>query len=81
MSISWFRVRGTMVAMDFSELYHFFFETYAGIGVLIGVSLVLCIIIAAVLELRTRKKFVDRGPRPEDEEDEWSLFDDDESDK
>jgi len=70
-----------MVAMDFSELYHFFFETYAGIGVLIGVSLVLCIIIAAVLELRTRKKFVDRGPRPEDEEDEWSLFDDDESDK
>ena len=69
-----------MVAMDFSELYHFLFETYAGIGVLIGVSLVLCIIIAAVLELRTRKKFVDRGPRPEDEEDEWSLFDDDESD-
>ena len=67
--------------MDFAEIYHFLFETYAGIGVLIGVSLVLCIIIAAVLELRTRKKFVDRGPRPEDEEDEWSLFDDDESDK
>ena len=67
--------------MDFGEIYHFLFETYAGIAVLIGVSLVLCIIIAAVLELRTRKKFVDRGPRPEDEEDEWSLFDDDEGDK
>lgn len=67
-----------MGAMDFAEVYHFLFETYVGIGVLVGVSLVLCIIIAALLELRTRKAFVDRGPRPEDEEDEWSLFDDDE---
>ena len=61
--------------MDFGEIYHFLFETYAGIAVLVGVSLVLCIIIAALLELRTRKTFVDRGPRSEDEEDEWSLFD------
>ena len=65
-----------MQHMDFSELYHFLFETYAGIAVLVGVSLVLCIIIAALLELRTRKTFVDRGPKSEDEEDEWSLFDD-----
>ena len=62
--------------MDFAEIYHFLFETYAGIGVLVAISLVLCIIIAAVLEMRTRKTFVDRGPRSEDEEDEWSLFDD-----
>ena len=66
-----------MVAMDFSAIYHFLFETYAGIGVLVGISLVLCIIIAAVLELRTRKTYVDRGPQSDDEEDEWSLFDDD----
>ena len=46
-----------------------------GIGVLVGVSLVLCIIIAAVLEMRTRKTYVDRGPS--DDEDEWSFFDDD----
>ncbi len=65
-----------MRIMDFSEIYHFLFETYAGIGVLVAVSLVLCIIIAAVLELRTRKTFIDRGPKSEDEEDEWSLFDD-----
>ena len=65
-----------MVAMDFSEIYHFLFETYAGIGVLVAISLVLCIIIAAVLELRTRKTYVDRGPKSDDEEDEWSLFDD-----
>ena len=62
--------------MDFGEIYHFLFETYAGIAVLVGVSLVLCVIIAALLELRTRKTFVDRGPRAEDEEDEWSVFDD-----
>ena len=37
-------------------------------------SLVVCIIIAALLELRTRKTYVDRGPR-EDDEDEWSFFD------
>ncbi len=65
-----------MQHMDFSELYHFLFETYTGIAVLVGISLVLCIIIAALLELRTRKTFVDRGPKNEDEEDEWSLFDD-----
>ena len=62
-----------MYGMDFGELYHFLFETYAGIGVLVGVSLVLCIIIAFLLELRTRKTYVDRGEDPEN--DEWSIFD------
>ena len=66
-------IRGTIRCMDFSEIYHFLFETYAGIGVLVAISLVLCIIIAAVLELRTRKTYIDRGPSTD--EDEWSLFD------
>ena len=61
--------------MEFGELYHFLFETYVGIAVLVGISLVLCVVIAAVLEMRTRKTYVDRGERSED--DEWSLFDDD----
>ncbi len=60
--------------MDFGEIYHFLFETYAGIGVLVGTSLVLCVIIAFVLELRTRKTYVDRGE--DSENDEWSIFDD-----
>ena len=60
--------------MDFGEIYHFLFETYAGIGVLIAISLVLCIVIAAVLELRTRKTYVDRGEASDT--DEWSIFDD-----
>ena len=68
-----------MSHMDFGEIYHFLFETYTGIAVLVGVSLVLCIIIAAVLELRTRKTYVDRGPR--DDDDEWSFFDDDDDDE
>lgn len=65
--------------MDFGEIYHFLFETYAGIGVLVGISLVLCVIIAFLLELRTRKTYVDRGERAED--DEWSLFDDESTDE
>ena len=63
--------------MDFAAIYHFLFETYAGIGVLVAVSLVLCIIIAALLEMRTRKTYIDRGPATD--EDEWSIFDDDEA--
>ena len=66
--------------MNFGEIYHFLFETYAGIGVLVAVSLVLCIIIAAVLELRTRKTYIDRGPA-EDEDDEWSIFNNSEDDQ
>ncbi len=66
--------------MDFGEIYHFLFETYAGIGVLVAISLVLCVIIAFVLEMRTRKTFVDRGPR-EGDDDEWSIFDDDDEGK
>ncbi|MBQ6391647.1 MAG: hypothetical protein IJH88_08555 [Eggerthellaceae bacterium] len=60
--------------MDFGAIYHFLFETYVGIGVLVAISLVVCIAIAAVLELRTRKTYVDRGPN--DDDDEWSFFDD-----
>ena len=53
--------------MDWIGLYHFLFETYAGMGILIG--LIACII----MERRTRKTFVDR-PKGKDD---WSFFDDD----
>ena len=64
--------------MSFEEIYSFLFETYAGIGVLFAIFIVACIILAAVLEVRARKTFVDRGEATED--DEWSLFDDDDED-
>ena len=60
--------------MDAGEIYHFLFETYAGVGVLVLAVLIISIILAVILEMRTRKTFRDRGPRTED--DEWSLFDD-----
>ena len=65
--------------MDFEAIYQFLFETYAGIGVLVAISLVVCIIVAAVLEMRTRKTYVDRGEATD--EDEWSIFGDDDEDE
>lgn len=64
--------------MDAAELYHFLFETPTGVGILVVACLVLCTIVAAVLELRTRKTFKDRGPRPDD--DGWN-FDEEEEQK
>lgn len=63
--------------MSLDELYHFLFETYAGMGVLMGAVLVLSILVCVVLERRTKRLFRDRGPA---EKDEWSLFDEEEED-
>lgn len=64
--------------VDFGQIYHFLFDTYAGIGVLVAASLIICIIVAAILEFRTRKTYVDRGDS--DENDAWSIFGDDDED-
>ena len=63
--------------MDFGALYHFLFETYAGIGCLVGIGLVLSLIVCVIMERRTRKTFANHEP----DEDDWSFFDDDEDDK
>ena len=57
--------------MNIEELYHFLFETVPGIAVLVGVGLVASILVCAVLELKTRRRF---RSRPEPEHDEWSIF-------
>ena len=59
--------------MDFGAIYHFLFETYEGIGCLIGIGLVLSILVSLILEHRTRKRFSNH----EAGEDDWSFFDDD----
>ena len=64
--------------MDAGEIYHFLFETYTGIGILIVATLIISLVICVVLERRTRRIYQDRGPRKEG--DEWSLFDDEPSD-
>ncbi len=62
--------------MDWEGLYHFLFESYAGMGILIGAVFVVSFIACIIMEHRTRKTFVDR-PRGEDD---WSFFDDDDDD-
>lgn len=61
--------------MDFNEIYHFLFETYAGIGVLVGAGLVLSLIASVIFEFRTRKRYRNHEAPPE--EDEWSIFEED----
>lgn len=63
--------------MDFGALYHFLFETYAGIGCLIGAGLVLSLIACVIMERRTRKLYSNH----EADEDDWSFFDDEDEDK
>lgn len=58
--------------MDAGALYHFLFETFAGLGCLVGIGIVVSLIACVIMERRTRKTFVDR----EADEDDWSFFDD-----
>lgn len=59
--------------VDFGAVYHFLFETFEGIGTLVGIGLVLGLIACIIMERRTRKRFKDHEKTEED----WSFFDDD----
>lgn len=63
--------------MDFAALYHFLFESFAGIGVLIGAGLVISVIACVIMERRTRKVYKNH----EKTADDWSLFDDDDEEE
>lgn len=56
--------------MDLAELYHFLFETYAGIGCLVCAGIVISIIAAVISERKTRKVYRDRGEKPRNDQDE-----------
>lgn len=60
--------------MDVGAIYHFLFETYTGIGILVAAGLVISLILCVIMERKTRSVYKDRGPKTDDE---WSLFDDD----
>lgn len=62
--------------MDFAALYHFLFETMPGIGCLVLVFLVASVLVAAILERRTRATFKDRGNV---EDDGWKFEEEEES--
>lgn len=57
---------------DVADLYHFLFETYAGIGILIGAGIVISLVLCVIFEVKTRKLYHNHEPQ---EDDEWSLFD------
>ncbi len=59
--------------MDFAAMYHFLFQTYAGMGVLFVSALIICLLACVVMEKRTRKIYKNH----EKTEDDWSFFDDD----
>ncbi len=65
--------------MDFIEIYHFLFETYAGNGIMIGAGIVLSLLICVILEFRTRKVYHNHEVDPD--EDVWSIFDDEDEDE
>ena len=62
--------------MDIGQIYHFLFETYAGIGCLVGFFLIVTLLLAFLLERRTRRIFKDRPL-----EDDSSVFDDEEDEE
>lgn len=64
--------------MDAGAIYHFLFETYTGIGILVAAGLVISLILCVIMERKTRSVYKDRGPKTDDE---WSLFDDDEEEE
>lgn len=60
--------------MDFNEIYHFLFETYAGIGILVGAGIVISLVVCVLLEIKTRKVY--RNHELDPEQDEWAIFED-----
>lgn len=63
--------------MDFGAVYRFIFQSYAGIGCLVGGGIVVSLIACVIMERRTRKRFANRAPS----EDDWSFFGKDDNDK
>lgn len=64
--------------MDFNAIYHFLFESFAGIGILVLAGLLISVIACVIMEWRTRRTFKDRGPAEDDDD---FMFFDDEDDK
>ncbi|WP_294163158.1 DUF6724 family protein, partial [uncultured Senegalimassilia sp.] len=58
------------------SLYHFFFESFAGVGILVLAGLVISVLVCVIMEWRTRQAFKDRG-EVEDDDDDFTFFDDD----
>ena len=62
--------------MSIESLYHFFFESFAGVGILVLAGLVISVLVCVIMEWRTRQAFKDRG-EVEADDDDFTFFDDD----
>lgn len=51
----------------------FLFNTRGGVAVLFVGGIVVFLIVAFVMEKKTHKLYVDRGPKSDDEGDDWTL--------
>ena len=60
--------------IDFGALYHFLFETFEGVGILVVVGLFLGLVACVIMELRTRRRF--KNHEEVEDDDDWSFFDD-----
>ena len=63
-----------------TNIYHFLFETFTGIAILVGVAIVVSIAACAIMEHKSRKALREKqAALAKQEEDEWDFNDDDES--
>ncbi len=64
-----------------TEVYHFLFETFQGIGVLLGAALIISIVACVIMERRAKKALDERHAAlraQRDEDDDDDDWDDDE---
>lgn len=66
-----------MDLQQFQQLYSFLFESFGGIAVLVGGGLILSLILAFVMEKKTRRVYKNHEKNPDD----WSFFGDDEDEE
>ena len=63
-----------------TDIYHFLFETFAGIAILVGAAIVVSIVACAIMEHNSRKALREKqAALAAQEEAEWDVDDDDES--
>ena len=61
-----------------TDIYHFLFETFAGIAILVGAAIVVSIVACAIMEHKSRKALREKqAALAAQEEAEWDFDDDD----
>ena len=65
-----------------ANIYHFLFETFAGIAILVGAAIVVSIVVCAFMEHKQQKALREKqAALAVQEEDEWDFDDDDDEDE